>query len=144
MHEIYFQIFRNVCIVFIYVCVCSYREKRDEGRKGSRNRDSKEMAKWFKIIDEWIKNVWFFHPCKFSTSLFLNKYIFKCTIDCFPEFYLTFEISAFDSHSYHRHHIQTSEVSNSAFKQLSQVLFQARNLGFSAHLNHANIDTGFY
>lgn len=42
MHETYFQIFRNVCLVFIYVCVCVfiYREKGEAGREGDRNRDT--------------------------------------------------------------------------------------------------------
>lgn len=41
VHEMYFQIFRNVCIFFIYVCVCaySYIERVEAGREGDRNRD---------------------------------------------------------------------------------------------------------
>lgn len=44
MHEIYSQIFRNVCIVFIYVCVCSYRERN--GTKGGKEAETETAKRW--------------------------------------------------------------------------------------------------
>lgn len=39
---------------------------------------------------------------------------------CFPEFYLTFEMSSFDfcSYHHHHHHTQTPEVCNANFKTM--------------------------
>lgn len=39
MHEIYSQIFRNVCIVFMHVCVCVHTETWEGQREGGRNRE---------------------------------------------------------------------------------------------------------
>lgn len=40
IQEMYSQMFRNVCIFFIYMCMCvySYREEREAGTEGDRNR----------------------------------------------------------------------------------------------------------
>ena len=40
----------------------------------------------------------------------------KQYIVCCPGFYLTVEISSFDSYSYHHHHLQTPEVNNASVK----------------------------
>ena len=40
----------------------------------------------------------------------------KQIIICCPGFYLTVEISSFDSYSYHHHHLQTPEVNNASVK----------------------------
>ena len=43
----------------------------------------------------------------------------KQNIACCPGFYLTVEISSFDSYSYHHHHLQTPEVNNASVKVIS-------------------------
>lgn len=54
MHETYSQIFRNVCIVFIHVCVCLYTEShRREGRR-QKDRDSRDMVNETKY---WQRNL---------------------------------------------------------------------------------------
>lgn len=44
MHEIYSQIFRNVCIVFIYVCVYSYKGRN--GMKGEKEAVTGTAKRW--------------------------------------------------------------------------------------------------
>lgn len=86
-----------------------------------------------------------YHPCIFSTSLFSNKYIFKWTIGRCPEFYLTFEISGFDSWSCHHHHSQTPVVFNGDFKRVVSASVPGKKPRILfAQLKRANISTGFY
>ena len=145
MHEMYFQIFRNVCIFFIYVCVCvfTYIEKGEAGREGDRNRDRerREISNGSKCqqvsLDKGymvLPSMQLFH--KFSYFQ-INTFL-KQTIACCPGFYLNFEISAFDSCSYHHHHTQTPEMCNASFK--SYLTFCPRQEIWDP----LHISTGFY
>lgn len=146
MHETYSQIFRNVCIVFIHVCVCLYTEShRREGRR-QKDRDSRDMVNESKY---WQRNLHIRFMVLPSISFHKFTYcemntFYKYTIHFFFfEFYLIFEISAFEIHSFSRHHTQTPEVCNATWKQLSRLLTQHETYDLCT-LKHSDIATGVY
>lgn len=127
-HKVYSQIFRNICIFFIYVytCVLIYKQKGEEGRERDRGRVKEtekggisDGSKCQQVsLDKGymaLSSMQLFHKFNyFHINTLKKQYIVCC-----PGFYLTVEISSFDSYSYHHHHLQTPEVNNASIKVIS-------------------------
>lgn len=111
----------------MYVCV--YIQRVMGGREEGKKRQLRE-GKLVKILQRNLSiqfmvlpSIQVFHKfayCEMNTFYKYTIFFFFF----FFELYLIFEISAFEIHSFSRHHTQTPEVCNATCKQLSRLLTQ--------------------
>lgn len=139
---------------FSCVHVSVYIQRKVGGRAGGKNRerDRREMVNESIYqqtnLDKCFMVLISIHTTSAHVYLLRNKYIFSTDHSLFFlffvfKFYLTFHISAFESHRYPQHCTQTPGVCKGPLKQMLWFLSQTGNVGCSAHLNSLTLPRDF-